>query len=104
MFYGLSHDAMVGEYVLSYAHNFNFTLEFATSFCPSYFMAQEVSIVCNKRRVAMRQTPHRNNLNYIFFLLDAALRFKSLQGGSLSIRENVNVFAQKRECVNEKLV
>ncbi len=34
-FYGLSHDAMVGEYVISNVHNFSLTLEFATSFCPS---------------------------------------------------------------------
>jgi hypothetical protein len=32
-FYGLPHDAMVREYVLSNAHNFGLTLEFATSFC-----------------------------------------------------------------------
>ncbi len=38
-FYALSHDAMVGEYVLSSAHNSNLTPEFATSFCPSYFAA-----------------------------------------------------------------
>jgi hypothetical protein len=38
-FYGLSHNAMVGEYVLSSAHNSNFTPEFATSFFPSYFVA-----------------------------------------------------------------
>jgi cell division septum initiation protein DivIVA len=43
-FYGLSHDAMVGEYVLSSAHNSNFTPKFVTSFCPSYFMAQEASV------------------------------------------------------------
>ncbi len=36
-FYGLSHDAMVGEYVLYSAHNSSFTPEFITSFCPSYF-------------------------------------------------------------------
>jgi hypothetical protein len=36
-FYGLSHDAMVGEYVFSKAHNFSFTQEFTISFCPSYF-------------------------------------------------------------------
>jgi hypothetical protein len=34
-FYGLSHNAMVGEYVFSNAHNFNLTPQFATSFCPS---------------------------------------------------------------------
>ncbi len=39
-FYDLSHDAMVGEYVLSSAHNFSLTQGFATSFCPSYFAAQ----------------------------------------------------------------
>jgi hypothetical protein len=38
-FYVLSHDAMVGEYVLSSAHNFGLTSEFATSFYPSYFVA-----------------------------------------------------------------
>ncbi len=43
-FYGLSHDAMFGEYVFFNAHNSSLTLEFATSFCPSYFMAQEVSV------------------------------------------------------------
>ncbi len=40
-FYGLSHDAMVREYVLSNAHNFSFTPEFATS---SYFVAQEANV------------------------------------------------------------
>jgi hypothetical protein len=35
---------MVREYVLSNAHNSSFTLEFATSFCPSYFTAQEASV------------------------------------------------------------
>jgi len=35
---------MVGEYVLSSAHNSSLTLEFATSFCLFYFMTQEVSV------------------------------------------------------------
>jgi hypothetical protein len=35
---------MVGEYVISSAHNFGFTLKFATSFYPSYFAAQEASV------------------------------------------------------------
>jgi hypothetical protein len=35
---------MVGEYVLSSAHNSGLTPEFATSFCPSYFVAQEASV------------------------------------------------------------
>jgi hypothetical protein len=44
LFYGLSHDAMVGEYVLSNAHNFSLTLEFTIFFCPSYFVTQEVNV------------------------------------------------------------
>jgi hypothetical protein len=36
-FYGLSHDAMVGEFVLFNAHNYSLNPEFATSFFPSYF-------------------------------------------------------------------
>jgi hypothetical protein len=35
---------MVGEYVLSNAHNSGLTLEFATSFYPSYFVVQEASV------------------------------------------------------------
>jgi len=35
---------MVGEYVISSAHNYNLTPEFAISFCPSYFVAQEASV------------------------------------------------------------
>ncbi len=42
--YGLSQDAMVGEYVHSNAHNSSLTLEFTISFCPSYFAAQEISV------------------------------------------------------------
>jgi len=43
-FYGLPHDAMVGEYVLFTPHNSSLTLEFATSFCPSYVAAQKASV------------------------------------------------------------
>jgi hypothetical protein len=43
-FYGLSHDAMVREYVLFNAHNSNLTPKFATSFCPFYFVTQEASV------------------------------------------------------------
>jgi len=43
-FYGLAHDAMVGEYVLSIPHNSSLTPEFATSLCPSYVTAQETSV------------------------------------------------------------
>jgi hypothetical protein len=35
---------MVGEYVISSAHNFSFTLEFVIYFCPSYFVAQKASV------------------------------------------------------------
>jgi hypothetical protein len=35
---------MVGEYVLSSAHNSSLSLEFATSFYPSYFATLEVSV------------------------------------------------------------
>ncbi len=38
-FYGLWHDAMVGEYVFFSAHNSSLTPKFASYFCPSYFTA-----------------------------------------------------------------
>jgi hypothetical protein len=59
-FYGLSHDAMVGEYVLSNAHNFSFTPEFTTSFCPSYFEAQKASVAPIVSTT--RQVIHTNGL------------------------------------------
>jgi len=43
-FYGLSHDAMGGEYVISSAHNSSLPPEFATIFFPSYFATQKVSV------------------------------------------------------------
>ncbi len=43
-FYGLSHDAMVGEYVHSNAHNSSLTPKFVIFFFPSYFAAQETSV------------------------------------------------------------
>ncbi len=43
-FYGLSHDAMVREYVLFNAHNFGLTPKFTSSFCPSYFTTQQASV------------------------------------------------------------
>jgi hypothetical protein len=53
LFYGLPHDAMVGEYVLSTSHNSSLTLEVATSFYPSYVVAQEASVA--PRVFAIRQ-------------------------------------------------
>jgi len=43
-FYGLSHDAMVGEYVISNAYNYSLTPEFANFFCHSYFVAHEATM------------------------------------------------------------
>ncbi len=43
-FYGLSHDAMVGEYVFFNAHNSGLTPEFASFFYPSYFVAQQATV------------------------------------------------------------
>ncbi len=59
-FYGLPHDAMIGEYVLSTPHNSSLTLEFATSFCPSYVAAQEANVA--PRVSATRQVIQINGL------------------------------------------
>ncbi len=61
-FYGLSHDAMVGEYVLSNAHNSNFTPEFAIFFCPSYFAAQKASVA--PKVFTTRQVIQTNGLTF----------------------------------------
>ncbi len=59
-FYGLSHDAMVEEYVMSSAHNSNLALEVATSFCPSYFTTQQSSVA--PRVSTTRQVIHTDGL------------------------------------------
>jgi hypothetical protein len=57
-FYGLPHDAMVGEYVLSTPRNSSFTPEVATSFCLSYVATQEASVA--PRVFATRQVIQTN--------------------------------------------
>jgi hypothetical protein len=62
LFYGLSHDAMVGEYVLFNAHNSGLAPKFATSFYPSYFVAQEASVA--PRVSATRQVIQIDGLTF----------------------------------------
>jgi hypothetical protein len=61
-FYGLSHDAMVEEYVFSNAQNFCLTSKFTTSFCPSYFAAQKASVA--PRVSTTRKVIQTNGLAY----------------------------------------
>jgi hypothetical protein len=61
-FYGLSHDAMVGEYVLCSAHNFSLTPKVATSFFPSYFATQKASVA--PKVFATRQLIQTNGLAF----------------------------------------
>jgi hypothetical protein len=53
---------MVGEYVLSSAHNFSLTPKFATFCCPSYFMAQEANLA--PRVFATRQVIQSDGLTF----------------------------------------
>jgi len=61
-FYGLPHDAMVGEYVLSSAHNYSLTPAFAISFCPSYVTTQEANVA--PRVSATRQVIQTDGLAF----------------------------------------
>jgi hypothetical protein len=53
---------MVGEYVLSSAHNLSLALEFTTSFCPSYFTAQKATVA--PRVSAIRQVIQTDGLTF----------------------------------------
>jgi hypothetical protein len=59
-FYGLPHATMVGEYVISIAHNSSLTPEFTTSFCPSYVATQEANVA--PKVSAIRQVIQTNGL------------------------------------------
>jgi hypothetical protein len=61
-FYGLPHDAMVGEYVLSTPLNSSLTPELATSSCPSYVASQEASVA--PRVSATKQVIQTDGLAY----------------------------------------
>jgi len=71
-FYGLPHDAMVGEYVLSTPRNFSLTPELATFFCPSYVAAQEASVA--PRVSATRQVIQTNGIASSSSLITRARR------------------------------
>ncbi len=73
LFYGLSHDAMVGEYVSS-AHNFSLTPKFTTYFCPSYFVAQKASVA--PRVFATRQVIQTDGLTFGSSLLPRLEKFE----------------------------
>jgi hypothetical protein len=97
-FYGLSHDAMVGEYVLSNAHNFNFTLEFATSFFPSYFVAQEASVA--PRVSTTRQVIQIDGLAYSLSPITRAKRVQTVMPQSfrpLNTKEERTLLAKGEE-------
>jgi hypothetical protein len=51
---------MVGEYVISSAHNYSLTPKFATSFCPSYVAAQEANVA--PKVFAIRRVIQTNGL------------------------------------------
>jgi hypothetical protein len=61
-FYGLPHNAMVGEYVICSAHNSSFTLKSATSFCPSYVTTQEATVA--SKVSTTRQVIQTNGLTF----------------------------------------
>jgi hypothetical protein len=44
-----SHDAMVGEYILPNAHNYNLMLKFAIYFCPSYFASMALRVSATRQ-------------------------------------------------------
>jgi len=62
LFYGLPHNAMVGEYVFSNAHNCSLTPKFTTSFCLSDVVAQKVSVA--PKVFATRQVIQTNGLAF----------------------------------------
>jgi hypothetical protein len=104
-FYGLSHDAMVGEYVLSDAHNSNLTLKFAIFFCPSYSAAQEASVA--PRVSATRQVIQTNGLAYGSNLITKARGVRVIMPQSfhpLNMEEERTLLARGRRLLHHKLL
>jgi hypothetical protein len=89
---------MVGEYVLSSAHNSSLTLEFSTYFCPSYFVAEEASVA--PKVSATKQVIQTNGLAYDSSPISKARRARAIMSQSfrpLNMEEECTLLARGEE-------
>ncbi len=90
LFYGLSHNAMVGEYFFFSAHNSSLTPKFATFFCPSYFAAQEASVA--PRVFATRQVIQTNGFTF------GSSPITKAKGARIIMSQSFHPLNTKKEC------
>jgi hypothetical protein len=96
---------MVGEYVFSSAHNFSFTPEFATSFCPSYFAAQQASVTL--RVSTTRQVIQIDGLKFGSSLITRVRRAQVVMPQSfrpLNTKEERTLLVRGRRLLHHKLL
>jgi hypothetical protein len=96
---------MVGEYVLCSAHNSSLTPEFATSFCPSYFTAQEVGVA--PKVFAIKQVIQIDELASSSSSITRARRARAFMSQSfcpLNMKKEHTLFARARRLLHHKLL
>jgi hypothetical protein len=96
---------MVGEYVLSNAHNSSLTLEFTIPFCPSYFAAREVNVV--PRVFATRQVIQTNGLAFGSSHITRARRAREVMPQSfrpLNTEEECTLLVRGEETITPQAV
>jgi len=105
LFYGLPHDAMVGEYILSTPRNSNLTPKLATSFCPSYVATQEASVA--PRVSATRQVIQTDGLASGSSPITKAKRARAIMPQSfrlLNMEEECTLLARGEETTTPQAV
>jgi hypothetical protein len=96
---------MVGEFVLSNAYNSSLTPKFATSFCPSYFMAQEANVA--PKVSATKQIIQIDGLTYGSSLITRAKGVRTVMPQSfrpLNMEEEHTLLARGEETTTPQTV
>jgi hypothetical protein len=96
---------MVGEYVLSNAHNCSFTPKFVTSFCPSYVATQKSSVA--PRVFATRHVIQINGLAFGSSLITRARGARVVMPQSfrpLNTKEEHTLLARGEETITPQVV
>jgi hypothetical protein len=96
---------MVGEYVISSAHNSSFTPKFATFFCPSYFAAQKTSVA--PKISATRQVIQTDGLTFGSSPITRARRARAVMPQSfrlLNTKKERTLLAREEETTTPQVV
>jgi hypothetical protein len=96
---------MVGEYVISNAHNSSLTPKFSISFCPSYFVTQKANVA--PKVSTTREVIQTNGLTFGSSLITMARGARAIMPQSfcpLKMKEECTLLTRGRRLLHHKLL